>query len=67
MRSERAINVLTAILLLLGLIANPVSAATEAADSQAKTLMAEMSPAEKVGQLFLVTFDGVNAAKTARG
>jgi beta-N-acetylhexosaminidase len=65
-RSERAINVLTAILLLLGLIANPVSAATEAADSQAKTLMAEMSPAEKVGQLFLVTFDGVNISPESK-
>ena len=64
-RSARLWRALLVLTLLLGLTA-PVTATPNAQvntpEAKARQLLAEMTPRERVGQLFLVTFDGQTVA-----
>ena len=51
--------------LILGLFSFPVAAGSAQEVSQAEALLARMTPAEKVGQLFLITFDGADIYETS--
>lgn len=60
MKKRRALGLVMALSLLLAML--PVSAQART-PSQADALLASMSPAEKVGQLFLITFNGSNVSE----
>ena len=51
--------------IILGLFGFPLMDGSAQEVSQAEALLARMSPAEKVGQLFLVTFDGSEVYETS--
>lgn len=51
--------------LILGLFSFPITTGSAQEVSQAETLLARMTPAEKVGQLFLITFDGAEVSDTS--
>lgn len=51
--------------IILGLFGFPLMAGSAQEVNQAEALLARMSPAEKVGQLFLVTFDGSEVYETS--
>ncbi len=51
--------------IILSLFSLPISAGSAQEVSQAEALLARMTPAEKVGQLFLVTFDGAEIYDTS--
>jgi Beta-glucosidase-related glycosidases len=55
MRTRRALGLFLAFSLLFCMLPTPARANTP---TQAETLLDSMSPAEKVGQLFLITFNG---------
>ena len=55
MRTRRALGLFLAFSLLFCMLPTPARANTP---TQAETLLASMSPTEKVGQLFLITFSG---------
>ena len=60
MKAHRALGFFLALSLLLAML--PVSAKANT-QFQAETLLSSMSPAEKVGQLFLITFNGSNISE----
>ncbi|MEL7646310.1 MAG: glycoside hydrolase family 3 N-terminal domain-containing protein, partial [Anaerolineaceae bacterium] len=60
MKRRRALGLLLALSLLMSALPIPARANSP---SQAETLLAAMSPAEKVGQLFLITFNGSNISE----
>ncbi len=51
--------------IILGLFGFPLTTGSAQEVSQAEALLARMTPAEKVGQLFLVTFDGSEVFETS--
>ena len=60
-RCRRSLSVLVIVTLLLGILQPAVS--VQGAPDPVELLLAELSPLEKVGQLFLVSFPGLNAAQ----
>ncbi len=60
MRTRRALGLFLAFSLLFCMLPTPARANTP---TQAETLLASMSPAEKVGQLFLITFSGSSVSE----
>lgn len=59
------LRLLLCLWLILGLFSFPIDAGSAQEVSQAETLLARMTPAEKVGQLFLITFDGAEIYETS--
>jgi len=60
MKIRRALSLFLALSLLISVLPMPAQATSP---MQAETLLASMSPAEKVGQLFLITFNGSNISE----
>ena len=60
MKIRRAVGLFLALSLLISVLPMPAQATSPI---QAETLLASMSPAEKVGQLFLITFNGSNISE----
>jgi beta-N-acetylhexosaminidase len=60
MKIRRALGLFLALSLLLSVLPIPARANSP---SQAESLLADMNPAEKVGQLFLITFNGSNISE----
>jgi beta-N-acetylhexosaminidase len=68
-KSFIAFNLLMILSVLLSPISPVIAASQKQQDDhqqQAKSLLAKMTPEEKVGQLFLVSFTGQNVAKTTQ-
>lgn len=62
MRLKRWFSLWLVITILLGVVASPVSAISTDPEPSAQSLLELMTPAEKVGQLFVVSFDGPKAS-----
>jgi len=60
MKRRAILRLALALALLLGALPAAAQAEPPAQDGQAEELLAKMTPAEKVGQLFLVTFTGTD-------
>ncbi|MFZ3070118.1 MAG: glycoside hydrolase family 3 N-terminal domain-containing protein [Anaerolineaceae bacterium] len=65
MKTRTVLAVCLVMALLGGLIPGIAQANPSEQSIQAANLLAQMSPAEKVGQLFLVTFDGSDVSPTS--
>ncbi len=65
MSKRRPLLVLTLVVIILLPLAAPSAGRAQETDNRVAQLMAEMSTAEKVGQLFLVTFPGTEVADDA--
>jgi beta-N-acetylhexosaminidase len=62
MRSRRGLTLWLVLTILLGVMASPVTALSSNFKLSAQTIVERMTPAEKVGQLFVVSFDGPRAS-----
>jgi beta-N-acetylhexosaminidase len=51
--------------ILIGLFGLPSTDGRAQEENQAEALLSRMTPAEKVGQLFLITFDGAEIYETS--
>ncbi len=61
----RSLRLLLCFWLILGLFSFPISTGSAQEMSQAEALLASMTPSEKVGQLFLITFEGAEIFETS--
>jgi beta-N-acetylhexosaminidase len=62
MRFRRGLTLWLVLTILLGVMASPVTALSSNFKLSAQTIIERMTPAEKVGQLFVVSFDGPRAS-----
>ncbi len=62
MRSQRWLCIGLLLSILLGMAANPANAHNSNFKPSAQSIVDAMSPSEKVGQLFIVSFDGSKAS-----
>ncbi|MDD4042756.1 MAG: glycoside hydrolase family 3 N-terminal domain-containing protein [Anaerolineaceae bacterium] len=63
--NARLSRLLLCLFIILGLSGLPINAGSAQEVSQAEALLARMTPSEKVGQLFLITFDGSEILETS--